>query len=412
MIRRTTVVLVLVAITALVACHPVPDTNPANPAAGLWLSRAELDTLGAVPSYVVSEANQTINNTDGAEILCGNDPNNSQHVLAAGIVAAKNNNATARTAVRNAIADVIGSEDGGPCTDTRQLGISRKLPGYVWGADLINLPQRDPTLNAQFTDWLWYLVNNNSGESECGSSGGPGGPGIIGCHLARTHNWGMVAGVARIVADSYMAVNDPQATDRTRAQNDLGFRADRTDARRVLLGQTGDLSAYNGWTDRSSNQPHACNPSTFATNGPPVNPGPPCDPPPAGGIDWNGGIPEDLDRGTRTPGTCSGTIDGHAFGAGNYHTGEVYAMWRWHKIHHEDSQADDIKNAGFGSGARVLGFFQRLRSSCGASGNYPTGDDQPWPFLVNKLYGGSAPTDDPGATGKVYSFTDYLPQFG
>lgn len=409
--KRITCLVVAILGLALVGCHPVPDTNPANPAAGLWLSRAELDTLGAVPSYITSEANQTINNTDGAEILCGNDPNNSQHVLAAGIVAAKNNSAAARTAVRNAIADVIGSEDGGPCTDTRQLGISRKLPGYVWAADLINLPQRDPTLNGQFTDWLWYLVNNNSGESECGSTGGPGGPGIIGCHLARSHNWGTVAGVARIVADSYMGFNDPQSADRTRALNDVGFRGDRVDAQRVVKGQT-DATTYNGFDDRHEPQKHACVPNDFDTpGGPPVNPFP-CDVPPAGGIDWNGGIPEDLDRGTRTPGTCSGTIDGHAFGAGNYFTGEIYALWRFHKIRHDDDQAAEIRDWSAGAGNRVMAFFDRLRINCGATGNYPVDDDQPWPFLANKLYGSNFPTGDPGATGKVYSFTNYLPQFG
>jgi len=390
----------------LVACHPSPDTNVNNPAGGLWLSQAELNTLGAVPSYVVTNANKTINNTDGAEIICSNDFNNSQNVLAAGIVAAKNDSAAARTAVRNAIADVIGSEDS--CSDNRQLGISRKLPGYVWGADLANLRVVDPTLNNQFSDWIWYLLNVNDGQSGCGTTGGDGGPGIIGCHLHRSHNWGTVAGVARVVGNHYIAVNDPDQAHRERSVGDVIFRADRTDAKRVVQGQF-DTSVYNGFGDRHADNKHACVPSTFASSGEPVN-GPGECPKGSLGLSWDGGIPEDLDRGTRTPGTCTGTIDGHAWGAGNYATGEIYALYRFHKTRHEDDDANAIRAWANDGGERVLSFFNRLSFACGKAGNYPEGDDQPWPFLVNNLYGTAYPEDSASATGKVYSYTDYMPQ--
>lgn len=208
------VTLKLFAITALLSMLLISSVAQAatwNPLRGMWLNRAELDSLpmsGSAWTHVVSVANSSW----GIAKLSDQDSKHDTNTLAGALYAARTGNAAMRSKTANAIMSIIETENGG-----RVLAIARNLPAYIISADLINLPAYNPTMGNQFATWLSAVRRETM--TECAN--------IIACHNRRPNNWGTHAGSARIAAAIYL--NDT---------TDLALAA------KTFKGWLGDRSAY------------------------------------------------------------------------------------------------------------------------------------------------------------------------
>lgn len=186
-----------------------------NPYRGIWLNRAELDSLptsGAAWDHVASVANSSW----GSPNIADQDSLHDTKVLAGALYAARTGDAAMRTKTANAIMGALETENGG-----RVLALARNLPGYVLSADLINLPAYSPTMGTTFANWLAGVKNEHM--TECDT--------LIACHNRRPNNWGTHAGGARIAADIYL--NDTF---------DLALAA------KTFQGWLGNRSAYAGFS--------------------------------------------------------------------------------------------------------------------------------------------------------------------
>lgn len=182
-----------------------------NPYKGMWLTRAELDSLpmaGTAWNHVVSVANSSW----GTPNIADQDSKHDTNVLAGALYAARTGDANMRTKTANAIMSALETENGG-----RVLALARNLPSYVIAADLINLPAYSAAMGNTFASWLAGVRNEQMTECET----------IIKCHNRRPNNWGTHAGSARIAADVYL--NDT---------NDLALAA------KTFKGWLGDRAVY------------------------------------------------------------------------------------------------------------------------------------------------------------------------
>jgi hypothetical protein len=182
-----------------------------NPYKGMWLTRAELDSLpmsGTAWNHVVSVANSSW----GSPNISDQDSNHDTNVLGGALYAARTGDAAMRTKTANAIMSAINTENGG-----RVLALGRNVSGYVIAADLINLPAYNAAMGETFVSWLSSVRNEQM--TECDT--------LIKCHNRRPNNWGTHAGGSRIAADIY-----------------LGDNADLALAAKTFKGWLGDRSSY------------------------------------------------------------------------------------------------------------------------------------------------------------------------
>ncbi len=198
-------------IISLVLMTSVAQAATWNPYRGIWLTRAELDSLpmsGSAWTHVVSVANSSWGSPD----ISDQDSKHDTNVLAGALYSARTGDTAMRTKTANAIMSALETENGG-----RVLAIARNLPSYVIAADLINLPDYNAAMGNTFATWLSGVRNEQM--TECDT--------IIKCHNRRPNNWGTHAGSARIAADVYL--NDT---------TELALAA------KTFKGWLGDRSAY------------------------------------------------------------------------------------------------------------------------------------------------------------------------
>jgi len=201
---------------------PVPPTatpvsvTPAPVGSGIWISQQEimaLPTSGAGWSEVLSMANASA----GSPSLSNQDSNNSTYIMAKALVCARLNTQPYCGDVESALNTVA---NGLPVD--RALALGRELVGYVLSADIINLKQRNPTLDAKFRTEISGLRNKLT-------ASGPDT--LVICDDDRPNNWGGHCGASRIAVDLY-----------------IGDRVDLEKAARVLQGWMGDRSVYSDFT--------------------------------------------------------------------------------------------------------------------------------------------------------------------
>jgi hypothetical protein len=263
------------------------------------------------------------------------------------------NNDAMRAKTASAIMSAIGTEKGG-----RVLALARNLTGYILAADLINLPDYNPTLGLKFSNWLSSVRTEKM--TECTT--------LVICHNKRPNNWGTFAGASRIAADLYL--ND---TD------DLSLAA------KTFKGWLGDRSAYSGFDYGTMSW--QCDPSL------PV------------GInradckDKSSILPDDMRRG------------------GSYHIPPSHTDYVWGALSGAVIQAELLSRAGYPSWEwgysnlndkalyRAIERLDQLNAKYG--GWWADGDDTPTVWIVNHAYNAHFNTTSPTALGKGISFTDW-----
>lgn len=210
---------------------PVPPTATPNPptgtavpvpvGSGIWISQQEiaaLPTEGAGWAEVLAMANASA----GSPSLSNQDSNNSTYVMAQALACARLNDPNYCTKVESALTTVA---NGLPVD--RALALGRELVGYVLSADIINLKQRNPTLDLKFRNEINSLRTKTT-------ASGPDS--LVVCDNERANNWGGHCGASRIAVDLY-----------------LGDRVDLDKAAKVLQSWLGD---YDAWTGLQYDQPY------------------------------------------------------------------------------------------------------------------------------------------------------------
>ncbi|HEY3189569.1 MAG TPA: hypothetical protein VGJ70_18925, partial [Solirubrobacteraceae bacterium] len=251
---------------------------------------------------------------------------------------------------RAGIAAAIGTEAGG-----RTLALGRNLPPYVIAADLIGLGSWDGALDARFHAWLAGVRTEVlSGDT------------LISTHDLRPNNWGTMAGAARIAADAY-----------------LGDTADLQRAATVFRGWLGDRGAYAGFKfgdlsfQADASRPVGINPAGAVKDG----------------VSIDGALPDDMRRGCSfTPTPC-------------------FTDYAWEGLQGAVVQAELLWRRGYDAWGwsdrallRAARYLQGLDAQFG--GWWAKSDDTWQPWLLNRAYGTSLPTQA-ARSGKLMGFTDW-----
>src|SRR3954452_9044965 len=164
--------------TVLFVLFPVTAAQATSK--NIWVSGADIaaaPTTGTAWTKVSADAELAKTCVPRLTVLtddCDGD------TLAAAYKAVRLNDATLSQAVQNRIAQL-------PTTPTdRALELARNLTSYVIAADVIDLPTRNPTLNATFTSWLDKLATTYA------TTGGDC-PTLTRCEELRPNNWGAMS---------------------------------------------------------------------------------------------------------------------------------------------------------------------------------------------------------------------------
>lgn len=329
---------------------------------GLWLSRAEVMALpmsGAAWEQVVEEGGKTAVKPD----LSNQDEETNLIILAKALVHARTNNPTYRDQVVEALRvityenteDNVGV-DGLP--QGRPLSVGRKLVTYIIAADLINLAQEQPSLDADFRAKLRQLLTKVVDDE-----GDPDDT-IQRTHERRPNNWGTHAGATRIAIALYL--NDRVELDRA-AQVFHGWLGSRTTYADFRFSQ-GDSS----WQCDPAN-PVAINPASCLKDGHPIG----------------GALPEEMRRG------------------GPFTWPPTDTQYPWEALQGAVVQAQLLQRAGYPAWEwedrallRAAQFLYQI--------GWPADDDDEWQlWLLNRAYGTTFATESPASTGKNMGFTDW-----
>jgi len=330
-------------------------TSTATPpsAPGLWISRAEVLALpmSGVPwTTLLSFANAS----PGTPTVCDQDSDNNVLVLAKALVYARTSTESYRTAVRQNVMAIIGTEDGSTC---RTLALGRELAAYVIAADLVGLTA---TENATFRSWLSAVrtqVLAGDGRS------------LVSCHEDRPNNWGAMCGASRAAASAY-----------------LGDTTDLARTAQVFKGYLGDRASYAGfdWGSDLSWHVDAANPRGINPLGAVKQ-----------GTDIDGALPDDMRRGGPFTTACP-----------------AQTGYPWEALQGVVTQAEILHRRGHDAWSwqnqairRAIAYLRGLDQRCG--GWWATGDDEMTPWIVNHVYGTSFPAVAPADYGKVMGWTDW-----
>lgn len=347
----------------------------------VWVTPAELaskPTSGTAWTNVLKYANQS---TSGMLMLNDNQSDHDALTYARALVWARTGNTTYRTAARNEISRAIGSECFSPLSaGNRHIGSARHGHNYANAAQLIDLAQFDPALDARVRDWFRALVHTGPGSSStdgvatCSGSSDS----LKSIHNGRTNNHGTMAGASRMAFDAYLG----DTTDFADAVRTLrGWMGDRAQKAWPINNYHGGLSGSGSWMSDPS-QPRPVNPAGAVKNGRNVDGAQPQEQARCGAFSW--------------PPCYTGYVWGGL--AGGLTQMRIAHLNGYPGIHLEQNSA--VRRA-----MAYIDFLARNASSQWWSRG--RGDESAQPHLVNFVYGTSFPETTPVKLGLGPSFTDW-----
>jgi hypothetical protein len=329
------------------------STVQAQATTGIWISPAEIARLpmsGSAWTNVLAAANNSCGTVD----LTDQDQSTNVCVLAKALVFVRTGTASYRSGVLTAVSQIVAS---GTYTG-RALALGRELGAYVVAADLVDLKNYDPTLDASFraklrslrTTYTWGAASD-----------------LIDCHEKRPNNWGAMCGATRAAIAVY-----------------LGDTGDLARTAQVFKGYLGDRSSYAG----------------FEYGGPENDLTWQCDPAHPVGINPAGC--------TRDGHSIDGVLPDDQRRAGSYTWPAPQENYVWEALQGLLAQAAILERAGYPVWEwedRAL--LRAVRWVNDVNGFPATGDDQWQPHIVNNVYGTNFPAVIPARAGKNFGWTDW-----
>jgi hypothetical protein len=343
--RVLTIFCAIALISSLLPTNSVSgQSNVQSPYIGIWISASELANLptnGTAWTALLNAANAN----PGSPDIQNQDSDNDVYVLAKALVFARTGDTKYRSDVIANLQKAVGTEAGG-----RTLALGRNLVSYVIAADLVNLPEANPSFDSTFRAWLRStLTENLEGDT------------LIRTHEERPNNWGTHAGASRAAVAWYLG--DYNELNRTAL---------------IFRGWTGDRAAYRsfnyGELDWQCNPsaPVAVNPKGCSRNG----------------VNLDGALPDELRRG------------------GGFTDPPTYTDYAWESLQGTIVQALILQRAGYPaldwSDRAVLRTAEYLYRI----GWKAQGDDKWQPWLFNYAYGTTYATSAAG-NGKNMGWTDW-----
>ena len=334
------------------ASTSTPTTSASTPTTGGGGGGALLMSSSSIAAIPMSGSgwsalSSAASGSWGSPKLADLNSNHDQYTLAGALYYARTGDSAMRAKVASAILSAIGTESG-----SRSLEVSRNIVGYVLAADLIGFRSFKPADESRFRSWLAGLRTQSFD-----------GRTIVDTHEERPNNWGTMAGAARVAIDRY-----------------LGDSADLARAWAVFQGWAGDRSAYAGFDYGDTSwqcdpaKPVGINPAGCSKSG----------------HDIGGVLPDDQRR--------SGSFSWPPPCAGYVHEGLQGAI----------VQALLLQQGGYPAFATSNRAILRSYQWLYANGCPASGDDRPYPFIVNRFYGSSFPTDSGATIGKNFGWSSWL----
>ncbi len=333
----------------------IPDTTSAVPPSpdddgpGIWIGRtalARLPTSGPAWQNLLSEANGSCGTPD----LSDQNQTNNVCIMAKALVFARTGEVRYRADVVDALRRIVNA----PTYRGRALALGRELAAYVISADLIDLHQADPSLDADFRTTIRGLLTTRTE---------PGPANLVECHERRPNNWGTHCGASRAAVAAY-----------------LGDEAQLARVAQVFRGWLGDRDAYSGFDFGDLSWQ--------------------CDPEHPVGINPAGC--------TRDGHSLDGVLPDDERRAGAATWPPPKENYVWEALQGALVQAVILQRAGYPvfewQNEALLRAARWLHSQAG----YPAEGDDTWlPHLLNHFYGTDFPAPIPAQPGKNAGWTDW-----
>jgi hypothetical protein len=326
-----------------------------------YLLMSKADLMALPTSGPAWEALLTwANGPAGAPDLRDQDRRHGVITLASALVYARTGDRAYGERARTQIMAAVGTERRG--ADNSILSLGRQLGSYVLAADFIGLSGPD---DERFRAWLSDIRTREL-------AGHGRWTALTATHEDAPNNWGAFTGASRIAASLY-----------------LGDTQDVAKAAQVLRGFLGDRSSWDRFQPVEGAASWACDPDEFV----PVNP--PCR---RGGVDLDGAIVRDIDRG----------------GNRKWPPGRDGIGYTLESLQGLTLQAELLTVNGYGDAWRwsnsALRRAAALVTRSGEAGGLTWNRSEvsyhvPW--ILNARYGLDLPTE-PAGIGRVFGYTDWL----
>ncbi len=328
---------------------PTPPTSGGGPSGrGILVSASDIARLPT--SGPAWDAMHAAADASPVAKISDQDSTHDTDTLAAALVYARTGDVAYQAKALANIKAAVGTEAGG-----RTLAEARNLPGYVIAADVIDLPDLDPTFDAgTFRPWLRSVLTEPMTE----------GVNLVWTQENRPNNWGTHAGAARAAIAAY-----------------LGDGAEMARTAMVFQGWLGDRSVYAGFT--YGDLSWQCDP----THPVGVNPAGCMN----GAVSIDGVLPDDMRRG------------------GKFQWPPIPTGYEWEALQGATLEAELLTRAGYPAWQWSDQALRRAVDFLLTQAAWPAVGDDTWqPWLVNHAYGTSYLTVTPTIAGKNFGFTDWL----